>query len=304
MRPSILVLLLSVALSAVAGYGVGHRTAGPPGPSPSSPEAPEPTVARWSGGRLTVAQLQARVVGLKPTLGVAALDPARARTLADGVLQTALLATDARQRGVERDPRVEGPIAELLANRVIELDVEAARRPATDAEVSAYFDAHREDFARPERIRLAVLQTRAHRGDARARARAKAELDSLREALTSTPPAGLSEALTKHGAVEGAFTRAELETRLGAEPAQAAWLLMNLGRFELLETEDSVLLARLDAREPERSLSVEQAREQIESRLWYAQRDQVISRQAETLRKKLNLEVDEAALTKALADVR
>ena len=305
MRASLLMPLLMVALSGVGGFWVGRRSgevAVPP--SVTFPEDTEPTIARWSGGRLTVSQLQARVVALKTASGVAVLDPAIARTLSHGVIQTALLATEARQRGLERDPRVEGPVAELLARRMMEVDLEAARRPATDAEVTAYYEAHREDFVRPERIRLAVVQNRAPRGNERARARAKVELEALRQALTSTPAAALSEALAKQGAFEGAFTRAELETRLGAESAQASWLLMNLGRFEVLETEDSVLLARLDAREPESSLTPGQARAQIESRLWYAHRDQVLAQQVEALRQKLKLEIDEGALTRALADVR
>lgn len=264
----------------------------------------EPTVARWSGGALTVSQLQARVVALKTAAGLAALDPTRARAFADGVLQTALLAREAHRRGLEHDARVEGPIAELLANRVIELDLEAARRPATDAEVTAYYEAHREDFLRPERIRLQVVQTKVARGAERARFKAKAELEALRQELSSTSPGTPNPALDKRGALEGVFTRAELETKLGAEAAQAAWLLMNLGRFEVLETEDSLLLARLDAREPERSLTAAQARAQIESRLWYERRDQVIAQQVEALRQKLKLDVDEAALTRALSEVR
>ncbi len=296
---------MAVTLSSgVGGYWVGQRSVPRPPSLPENPEAAEPTIARWAGGRLTVSQLQARVVALKTASGLPALAPAQARAFADGVIQTSLLAAEARQRGLEKDPRVQGPIADLLARRLLEVDVEAARRPATDAEVTAYYEAHREDFLRPERVRLTVLQTRASRGDARARGKAKAELEALRQQLTSTPPAALNEALTKHAAVEGAFTAAELETRLGSEPAKAAWLLMNLGRFELLETEDSVLLARLDAREPGRSLTVEQAREQIESRLWYQQRDQVIARQVEALRQKLKLEVDANALEQALSDVR
>ncbi len=246
---------------------------------------------------MTVAQLQARVVALKISAGLASLEPARARTFADGAIHTALLAEEARSRGLENDARVRGPLDDLLARRLIEVEVEGAPRvEAPEAALVAYYEAHREDFMRPERVRLTMLQARGPR--------AKTELELAQRELSALSVAAQNEVLKKRGAQTAAFTREELETRLGAQAAEAAWLLMNLERLEVLPAADSAVLVRLEERQAGRSLTVEQAREQIESRLWYEHRDEAIAKHFEKLRGKWKLQVDESALSKALFEVR
>lgn len=302
-----LVLVAVALLAGAAGYQWGRSRPEAAPPSPALPTTPEPAVAQWTGGRLTAAQLQQRVVALKTSAGLVSLDAARARAFADAVVQTALLATEARSRGLENDARVQGPLADLLARRLVELDVEDPKqRPApSEAEVTASYEAHREDFLRPERIRLTVLQVRAPKGDARARVKAKTELETLQRQLSGLTPAAVSQALAKRaGGTLGALTLPELEARLGTEAAQAAWQVMSLERLELLETADAVLLVRLEGRDPGRTLTRDQAREQIESRLWYEHRDEVLKHYREALAGRLKLKVDEAALQQALSETR
>lgn len=310
-----LALLVVALLAGAVGYQLGRSR--PASPSTLPPESAEPTVAHWAGGKLTVAQLQTRVVALKTAAGLPSLDPARARAFADEVVQTALLATEAKNRGLEHDAQVQGPLAQLLARRLIEVEVEDPRqRPSpTEAEVGAYYNAHREDFLRPERIRLSVLVAPASRSDLRARAKAKSELEAIQQELLALPAAAVSEAMEKRarqrgassgdaGVVLGALSLPELEARLGEEAAQAAWLLMAIERLEILETADAVLLVRLEGREAGKAITREEAREQIASRLWYERRDELLKKHLAAVRAKLELQVDDAALSRAVSDVR
>lgn len=288
-------LLVAVLLAGVGGYWLGLRTARSSPPTRAVAEGP--VVARWSGGALGAAQLQARVVERKTSAGLTSLEPSRAREFADAVIQDALLAAEARRRGLEDDARVQGPLADLLARRLVELEVESTpRAPATDAALAAYYDAHRDDFDRPERIRLTLLEVKGPR--------AKGELEALQRELSALPAAAQNEALDKRGAERGTFTREALEARLGAPTAEAAWLLMNLERLELLQAPDSALLVRLEGREAGRAVTLAQARDQLESRLWYEQREAALGTRLEELRGALKLEVDEGALKRALSEVK
>ena len=259
---SVVIGVLLAGAGAAAGFALGR--AGSRGPQPP-PEA-GPVVARWSGGQLTAGALRERVLAQKAEAGLSALDPVRLRTFSDAALRTALLAAEARRRGLENDPKVEGALAEVLATRLLELEAVARPGAVSAAEVSSYYQQHRDEFVHPERVRLYRLGS----------------------------DAGVAS-----------LSRAELEAQLGPERAARIWLMVGVGEVsEPIQTDAGLVQFRLDGREPGRDVSPEQARAQIESRLWYARRDVELERLVSSLESSLKLEVDEQALAAVLAELR
>lgn len=319
-RPSWIAFAVAVLLAAAAGFLAGK--AGPSEPLPAAPAPsppPPPAVAIWSGGALTAAQLQARVSALKAAAGLSALEPARARAFADEAIRTAVLATEARSRGLAGDARVEGPVASLLAQRLLELELEdpARRPPLSDAEVSAWYDANKEEFQRPARAHFFELAGRAPRSDAAARKKVRAELESLKKQLAALPMEDAAKRFSElarkrsddpetaaRGGDLGLRSLAQLEERFGSAGAQAAWLMVAVGQLELVESDAAIHLLRLVDRSPERAISLADARPQIESRIWYERRDVAQQAFLEALTRKLSLQVDQDALERALKDVK
>lgn len=220
-----------VALAcSVVGFGVGRLT------SARSTPIPEPVVARWKGGGLSAETLRAE------------LSRRRDRSPPD-VIRDAVLAAEARRRGLDADPKVQGPVAEALAARLSQLEADALARkgPPSAAEAEAFYRQHLAEFVHPERLRFT---------DA------------------------------------GSFTREELEAWVGPAAAADAWSRMGFG--ELIDAGTVVL--RIEAREGERNLSLEQARPFIESRLWYARRDAELKKLYDRVAAELELKVDDAAV--------
>lgn len=261
-------LLAIGLLVAAAGMAVGFMLGRSGAKEPAPPASSGPVVARWAGGQLTAGALRERILAQKNAAGLSALDPARARTFSDAALRSALLAAEARRRGLEHDPRVEGELAEALARRLLELELEGGAKhgAVSAAEITSYYQQHREEYVHPERVRL-------HR------------LDS---------DAGIAS-----------MSRAELEAQLGPEHAARVWLMVGVGEVSPgLATDAGVVRFRLEGREPGRDVSLEQARAQIESRLWYARRDVELDRLVSSLESQLKLEVDQQALAAVLAELR
>jgi parvulin-like peptidyl-prolyl isomerase len=135
---------------------------------------PAPSVSGLSSAES--AQVLARVGNKTITLGdfVAALDhmdsfdrmryqaPERRKELLEEMIDVALLAEDARTKGLDHDPEVEQETREILRDALLKQVREGFQTPSDipETEVSAYYEAHRPDFRDPERRRVAAIVLR------------------------------------------------------------------------------------------------------------------------------------------------
>lgn len=83
----------------------------------------------------------------------------RRRALLDEIINAELLASEARKRGLDKDPEVKERIRQILREDVVrrmrsELP---ASSEITEADVQAYYDKHREEFREPERRRVSHI---------------------------------------------------------------------------------------------------------------------------------------------------
>ncbi len=88
-------------------------------------------------------------------------DPARRRETLDNLIQTMLLADEARRRGLDRDPQVSSAIRRILGQRVEQVEVLQAITPESipASEVEAFYNAHVADYQQPEYRRATVVIT-------------------------------------------------------------------------------------------------------------------------------------------------
>jgi hypothetical protein len=214
-------------------------------------------VAKWVGGRLTAQQVRERVLDQKRAAGLETMNEEQARAFADAALRDELLATEAKKRGLEHDAHVDAAVSKALAARLMELEFDDSRKQAevSEADVAAYYQKHKDEFVRPERVRFSQVT-------------ASGEIDL------------------------GLMTRTELEAKVGAEKAAAAWPMVKAGEVSRG--------LKVTAREGPLEVSLEEARPKIRSRIWYERRDAAMKKFVDALRTNLALSVDEAELGKAL----
>lgn len=85
--------------------------------------------------------------------------PERRKELLSEMIDTELLADDAREHGYDKDPQTQQEIRQALRDAFVKKAREGVPTPdeIPDPEVSAYFDAHKADFHDPERRRVSVI---------------------------------------------------------------------------------------------------------------------------------------------------
>lgn len=86
-------------------------------------------------------------------------DPARQREYLQNMIDTILLAREARRRNLERNPEVAGQIRRILSTRLQQVEVIQAITPGsiTDEEVRSYYQEHIGDWVQDEQRRATVI---------------------------------------------------------------------------------------------------------------------------------------------------
>lgn len=106
--------------------------------------------------------------------------PERRKELLNEMIDVMLLADEARAHGYDKDPATEQELREILRDAYLKKVRQGTPQPKDipDAEVKAYFDAHKADFHDPERRRVSIIVLPA-------RAAAEAVLANARGATPS-----------------------------------------------------------------------------------------------------------------------
>jgi hypothetical protein len=115
-------------------------------------------VARVGDSTLTLCDFAQRINLQNQYLRARFQAPEQRRALLRSWVDSELLATEARHRGLDRDPAVQHSITSQLA-RQLETDLRAAvpQPDVTDAEVEQYYSAHRAEYDTPEQVRAAHI---------------------------------------------------------------------------------------------------------------------------------------------------
>ncbi|MFO0695717.1 MAG: peptidylprolyl isomerase [Polyangiales bacterium] len=89
-------------------------------------------------------------------------DPSKLRDVAARFVEAELLATEARRLGLDRErtiaDHVKQDIVQLLVRK--EFDERITPEGISDAEIAAYYQAHPDEFTRPEMVRASHIQVR------------------------------------------------------------------------------------------------------------------------------------------------
>jgi hypothetical protein len=85
--------------------------------------------------------------------------PEKRKELLDEIVDTELLAEDARKNGLDKEPETQESIRQILRDALLAEARKGVRAPADipAAEVKAWYDAHKDDFRDPERRRVAIV---------------------------------------------------------------------------------------------------------------------------------------------------
>lgn len=134
-------------------------SSGPDSRSNAEQQRRAQVIARVGETEITVGEFEDMLNEAPPPVRQAYVDMGRRREFLENIVQTILLADEARRRGLDRSPEVASAIRRVLAQRLQQVAVLEAitMDSVTDAEVAAYYQAHIDDYQQPEARRATVI---------------------------------------------------------------------------------------------------------------------------------------------------
>lgn len=310
MKRITLAALPALAIGLALGVVIGRVTTGG-----SGPPVDRPRVATFRGGEVGAAAIRAALA--QEPAALRSGHPEIARRVVDDLVRTRILAALAREKGYDRDAELAQREAEQLASAYLEKELEAPERakPPTDDEVRAFFEAHRAEFDRPERVRVAVIAfpaaTPAEREAKRAKAQAalaearRREKDYYAFGELARRRSEDPRTASRQGELP-IMSRDELSAAVGPELATAAFDVPEPGKVHpaVIESASGLYVLKLLGREPARNPSFEELRDTLRARLAAERLSERRKAFLERIWNEAHVSVDEAALRRAIEDAR
>ncbi len=268
---------------------------------PTAVRPPTEVVARVGTESFSVQDIEARIAEQPEFVRARYQTPEHKRELIDTLVREQLLLSEARRQGLDKSPEVKSAFEKVMVQKLLQTELQNVA--PTDAEARSWYDAHQQEFVRPERVRIAHVMWPASE---------KASAAKEREKLTKLKPdfqsaafvelaqrASRDESTRAAGGELGIRAKDELLAQWGVNLAEAAFSLKNPGELSaLIESPKGLHLIRLVGRQPSQEQSFDDARGRIAARLAGEARTQRLDALVERLKKTVAVEVDEKNLAK------
>ncbi len=301
-RPAALLTTI-VALLAGIVLATGSAQEAPPSTegatlSPAETARRAGELARVGDVAITVGDVEDEINAMSPFVRARYRDPNRLREYVENMIQLELLAREADARGYGDDPEVRRSTLESAVQHMIRTDIDERITASSipEADVLVYYDAHPEEFSRPEMRRAShiLLESReaadaaierARGGDMRSFRALAQELSADTETRTRGGDLRYFDAQgrgpnTADPAVDAAIATATFA--LGAVGDLSEPIDVGEGRFSVI---------KLTGLRPAEHRSVADASDAIRMRLFRQRREEALDSLVERLRASVPTEV-------------
>jgi len=285
-----------------------QSSGGKPSPASSRKGA---AVASVDGQTLvTVDELEDQLREQSPFVRARYTDPSKKKEFLDSLVRFELLSREAVKQGFDQDPEVQKDMKKAMVQRLLrkKFDEDPAISKLSDDELKAFFEEHKDDYVKPERVRVQVIEFKGGPGDAKVQAEAKKDLVDVREKTKKGDLAAFSllartrsddDGTKMRGGDTDYKTREELAKSYGDGVANAAMGLKEINDVsDVIRGIDGWYLVRLAGRQNAINRTFEQVKPAIQARAWHEKRTKLYDVYVKELQERSNVKVDEAALAK------
>lgn len=134
-------------------------------PSPGQGETPqtdselEAVIATVDGVQITVGEFQERINRQSPYIRARYSSTEQKKEFLDNLIRFEVLAQQAKKEGFDKDPEVVRSMKQTMIQKLIKDHFENGIRPedVKDEDMKAYYDAHPEEFHKPEEVRVSAI---------------------------------------------------------------------------------------------------------------------------------------------------
>jgi peptidyl-prolyl cis-trans isomerase C len=270
-----------------------------------------PAVARGNDITVTSEEFKARLDEQSPFVRARYGTLERKKEFLENLIRFELLAAEARRQNLDKDPEVQATLKRIMVQKLVRqaFDEKGAGR-ATESDARQYYDDHKEEFVKPERLRISQIFLKAEKGSPD-RARRSAEARKLYARLKASEPkaplafanlardASDDHASKAAGGDLGYRSRDELQKLWGSEVASAAFALKDMGQeSSVVESDHGFHLLKLASRQPAMNRSFDEVKAQLVARIGREKRTKDFDAYVKKLRDGAHVEIDDAELQK------
>jgi len=274
-------------------------------------------VASFNGDSITVEELKQRFSEMSPFLRSRYATVEQRRDYVDGLARFELLAQEAHRRGLQNDPEVIETAKKVMVQKLIQKEFDEKQGPVPEQEVKDYYEAHKNDYVKPELVRITDIFFAAPKEDAAARKKKKAKAEEVLSKAKGINPADTTafitlvrenseDAKTKPMDGDSRFlSEADLTSLFGKEVATAAVNMKRAGELSnVIETPTGFYIIRFQSRQAALNLGMDQVKAQIENRIKHERRTQNFNKFVDTLKSKNGYKLNDEALAKVEVDLK
>jgi peptidyl-prolyl cis-trans isomerase C len=298
---------LSVALLPLLANCEGKDAKAPS----AAPGGKSEAVATIDGQTLvTVDQLEDQLREQSPFVRARYTDASKKKEFLDGLVRFELLGREAAKEGFDKDPEVVKDMKKAMVQQLLrkKFDEDPAVSKMSDEELKEFFEQHKDDYVKPERVRIQVIEFKGAPGDAKVQAEAKKDVLDVREKTKKGDLAAYSllartrsddESTKLKGGDSDYKTREELAKSYGDGVANAALGLKEINDIsEVVRGVDGWYVVRLSGRQNAINRTFDQVKPAIQARAWHEKRTKLYDAYVKELEDKSGVKIDEAALAK------
>jgi len=281
-----------------------------PGPKPLSPELAKKTLAQVGDRTITLGEYAASLERMDSFERMRYQSPDRRKRLLDEMVEVELLAQEARRRGLDKSEETQERVRQILRDQLLE-ELRKSAPAANDipeAELRAYYDAHKDDFAEPERRRVSaiVLEKAAQAKTVLAKATKAnptewgALVDQFSSQRGPRAAPGPTELAGDLGIVGPPGNARGANPRVPDPVREAAFRVANVGDTfpSVIEADKKFYILRVTSKTDSRARTYEEAQRAIRTAVVQARVDDREKALEKELRERFPVKVDDAALEK------
>ena len=255
----------------------------------------ETVIARYTGGIITAADLDAAIGAISGPERLEYTTPEPLREMVDALVDRKLMAQAARKAKLDQDPAVKSRLAAspgaapapppdvVLAEEYLQRELRRAP-PAVETDISRYYREHQAEFTVPARARVS-----------RAVAVTEAAAERLRDDLAQA--ATLSQIRQKDPSHTAILDEVWIQDRPKKGEMETMALSLKPGAVSpVFRTDAGFAALRVEERVPARLRPLDEVRDGIRARLEEEGRQAAVSRVRVELRKGVTVHIDESAL--------
>jgi peptidyl-prolyl cis-trans isomerase C len=271
-----------------------------------------PVVATVGNDTITADEFRRRLDEVSPFLRARYSTVEHKKELLENVIRNELLAQEAERRGLDKSPTVREQMKRAMIQELLkqQLDQRLSGSDLSDAELQQFYDAHKEDYLKPERARVHRILVEAKPGDARARAAARKTAQALLREIDQREGKGdpsafqtvaIRSSQDKTTAALGGdlryLSKEELAKSYSPQLAEAAFALNRPGeKSPPIETPAGIELLKLQVKTVRLDRKFDEAKESIRGRIARDRRSREYDAFVKKLRDDGKVTIDDAAL--------